>query len=169
MGYTIILEQVETDSGVKWMAKIPSLHGVTGGGSTQEEALAVLNVEMKEMLSFLEDEGEEIPEPDYLRSKKGYSGRITYRPGKQLHAELDSYAKENEISINSVISNAVSRYIVEQPYIKAIEEFKSSSSLLDQRLHVLIKHTENLSNATKYNVDDTELKPWAKVAERWGW
>lgn len=117
MDYKIEIKKTITTEGEKWIAICPALQGVRGGGNTPEEALSVLKTEMEYMLDFLKDEGEELPEPDALSSLEGYSGRITYRPGKKLHQNITEQAKKHDVSINSYINNAVSFYLGSNSYL----------------------------------------------------
>lgn len=163
MDYKVVINKIETTDGEMYIAECPTLHGVAGGGVTASEALEVLELEINEMLDFMRDEGEVIPPPDILKDKKEYSGRVTYRPGKQLHAEIDQYAQENEISLNTVITTAVSRFLGSVVNNDIIEKLADNIKKLDSTLHW---HSEDLMNVRKYSRREDSPKQWSEIPSK---
>jgi predicted HicB family RNase H-like nuclease len=75
-------------------------------GSSQEEAARELSIAKKAYLEVMEEDGEEIPEPDVL---KPFSGQTRLRLPKSLHQSLANEAKREGISLNTYIVHLLSR------------------------------------------------------------
>lgn len=96
--HSVVVKWSDSDNG--YIATVPELEGLSAFGSTQEEAVKELSEAKKLYLEVLEEDGEEIPEPDVL---KPYSGKLRLRLPRELHASLSESAKHEGISLNSYI------------------------------------------------------------------
>lgn len=148
MDYNVELTRIETVEGIMWVATCPTLQGVTGGGVSAQQALETLEVQVEEMLNFLRDEGEPIPEAELMQPTKEYSGRVTYRPGKRLHREIFEQAELNDVSINTFISDAVSSYIGETRNSFILENLVDEVKNMQKSIN---KHTREIQNLGRYN------------------
>lgn len=105
--YKVTPHLVSSNNGVRWVAYYPSLKGVMGGGKTPEEALKVLGKEAVEMVEFMREERDLIPESDEVIDLNAYSGRITLRMSKSMHRMVVETAKREGISANAWINEAI--------------------------------------------------------------
>jgi len=79
-------------------AEFPSLSWLA---ATQEAALQGINNVVAEVVSDMESNGEDIPEP---LSTKHYSGKFTVRIPPDVHRRLAIQAAESGVSINRLTS-----------------------------------------------------------------
>ncbi|NLC65271.1 MAG: type II toxin-antitoxin system HicB family antitoxin [Erysipelothrix sp.] len=107
LDYDVEIKRMDTTDGVRWVAYYPSLKGVMGGGKTPEEALKVLGKEAVEMVEFMREERDLIPESDEVIDLNAYSGRITLRMSKSMHRMVVETAKREGVSANAWINEAI--------------------------------------------------------------
>ena len=124
--YSTILQWSEEDQA--YIASVPELPGLSAFGSTAEEAVRELSVAQKLYLETLQEDGEEIPEPDEYKS---FSGQTRIRMSKSLHASLSFEAKKEGVSLNSYIIYL----LTERGLSKRIDE---SILRLDNRIQTLL-------------------------------
>ncbi|MEV4540637.1 type II toxin-antitoxin system HicB family antitoxin [Micromonospora echinaurantiaca] len=78
-------------------AEFPSLSWLA---SSQIEALQGLQDMLREVITDMEEQGEQVPQPFAERS---YSGKFNLRIGESLHRELAIQAAEDGMSLNQYI------------------------------------------------------------------
>ncbi|MFY1634246.1 type II toxin-antitoxin system HicB family antitoxin [Solwaraspora sp. WMMB335] len=78
-------------------AEFPSLSWLA---STQIKALQGLQDLLREVLTDMEEQGEQVPQPFADRS---YSGKFNLRVGESLHRELAIRAAEDGMSLNQYV------------------------------------------------------------------
>ena len=84
-------------------------------GESHEQAITHIKEEVRFVLSWMQEEGEIIPEPLELNE---FSGRLLVRIPKKLHKALAQQARENNVSINQFILTLLS----ENLYTPSIEK-----------------------------------------------
>jgi len=89
-----------------YVAVVPELPGLSAFGSSLEEAAKELAIAKEAFLEVLVEDGEEIPEPEVLKS---FSGQTRLRLPKSLHAALASEAKKEGSSLNTYIVQLLSQ------------------------------------------------------------
>ncbi|MCC6351501.1 MAG: toxin-antitoxin system HicB family antitoxin [Fimbriimonadaceae bacterium] len=86
-------------------ASIPQLaRSVVGYGDSSETALADMLQVAEATAHFLEEQGEDLPDPEPVPEWTDYSGRVTLRLPKMLHAQLDRLATREGASLNSLLT-----------------------------------------------------------------
>lgn len=158
--YKMVTYTIDTDQGIQYVAEYPVLTGVSGTGSTDLDAINDLKVNAKEHIKTLKELGLIVPDEntDYL-DIENYSGKISYRPGKYLHKKLSETAELFKISINSLISNAVSAYIGNND-LQLIEEVKEEINHVKnmiQKNHIEIK-ASYITKKSEHKLYTTETK-----------
>ena len=106
MIYPFSVFQNEVENHFFWVAKSSSLKGCVGQGDNPEEAIAELADNEKEWLESAKEFGIPIPEVPVLRAD-GYSGKLTIRIAPIEHSKAAYYAKEEGVSLNKYISDAI--------------------------------------------------------------
>lgn len=101
--HSVVIKWSDADDG--FIATVPELEGLSAFGNTPEEAAKELSEAKELYLEVLEEDGEEIPEPDLL---KPYSGQLRLRLPRELHASLSERAKQESISLNTYIVHLLS-------------------------------------------------------------
>jgi antitoxin HicB len=102
--YRIEIQPIPVHDGGGYEASIPRLgrFAVRGDGETIPEALQNLEEIKRERLTAYIDDGLAIPEPE--PDEESYSGKFVVRIPKYLHRELALRAKENDVSLNHLVS-----------------------------------------------------------------
>ena len=109
--YTIRLRPLTDDEGGGWLAEVPDLPGCMSDGETPEEAAHNVQDAVQEWLAAAREMGREIPEPSFgddEDDKAEYSGRLSLRMPKSLHAELVRSANREGVSVNQYVLYLVS-------------------------------------------------------------
>ncbi len=96
--YTYRIQWSEEDaSHIARCLEFPSL---AAHGETAEQALKEIEFVVAESIKWMEENGEEIPEP---LGKKRYRGNLTLRIPPEKHRELAIRSAEEGVSINQFI------------------------------------------------------------------
>ena len=103
--YPMYLENGKTE----WCVEYPDLKGCVGGGDTIEEAIADAQATKSVYLSYLKEEGIELPVPKDEGSLP--SGKIALRVPKTTHKQLLENAQMDGVSLNTYINTAISEKI----------------------------------------------------------
>jgi predicted HicB family RNase H-like nuclease len=106
--YQIIVYPVETESGTEWIARYPEVNNTGGSGATIEAAIADAKNNLKFELDLLAEEGKTPPKP---YETPNYSGKISLRIPRSVHKQIAELSESEGVSINSLISAAVSGFI----------------------------------------------------------
>jgi len=107
-----------------FIATVPEIPGVNAFGDTPEDAARELETAKEIFLKVMEEDGDEIPDPDIFVQ---HSGQIRIRIPKSLHASLSMAAKKEGASLNSYIAHLLSERNAFQKVKNEIE--KSSLTL----------------------------------------
>ena len=106
MTYPFSVFKTQVDGHVFWVAKSMTLNGCVGQGDTPEEALDELEVNEKAWLETAKQVGIAIPELP-VETMQVYSGKMTLRLSPHEHAIAAKIAKNEGISLNQYINDAV--------------------------------------------------------------
>lgn len=103
-----VIPKVSADGKTYWTASYPSIPDCVGGGYTADEAVKAAEENLAFYLECLEEEGEEIPSAYFPMQS---SGKIALRIAKSTHERLARVAKDEGISTNMLISNAIEHFL----------------------------------------------------------
>ena len=110
--YPPVVTYEENDGAFYYRASFKEFPNMIGGiGQTVEEAISAAYDMLDAEIAYCEEEGISIPKPFVSPLSKEASGRITLRMGKALHRQAIELAEEDDISLNSLINEALSRYV----------------------------------------------------------
>lgn len=110
MDYAMKVYPMHFENGkTEWCVEYPDLKGCVGGGDTIEEAIADAEATKAVYLSYLEEEGIELPVPKEEGSLP--SGKIALRVPKTTHKQLLENAQMDGVSLNTYINTAISEKI----------------------------------------------------------
>lgn len=90
-------------------------------GASRQDVLANLDEVLKATLSWMEEEGEDIPRPI---SETEYRGAISLRVSPDLHRELVARAAESQLSLNQLIVNLLERNIYVNTVTSSVSELR---------------------------------------------
>lgn len=122
MDYSVLIQSMETDRRVVFLAKYPALKGVSGSGDSPEEALSKLQSNAKHHIQFLKEEGIELPALDSAK-KQYHSKAFQVRLPGELHASLQSRSETSGLSMNTIIMMAIQKYLTHEDYLDAFKDF----------------------------------------------
>lgn len=100
LDYTIRLKQNKDGS---YFVEIEELPGCMSEGETEEEALKMIEDAKKAWIAVALERKIKIPEPQ----KDDFSGKLNVRMPKSLHRKLSYKAKEEGVSLNTLISTTL--------------------------------------------------------------
>src|SRR5690349_14143004 len=114
--YRPVFRRLSEDEGGGWLVEFPDLPGCMADGETLEEALAASKDAVAAWIATAEDEGLPIPEPS---SDTAYSGKWVQRVPKSLHARLAERAREEGVSLNTLVTSLLSEGFVRREHLAA--------------------------------------------------
>lgn len=144
--HSVLIQWSEEDNA--FIATVPELEGISAFGSTPEKAAKELSVAKKLYLDVLEEDGEEVPEPDIL---KPFSGQIRLRLPKSLHAALSNAAKREGISFNTYVVQLLSE--------------RNSLRLIKREIESLTKKVYSqmtVYSSVKERIEKLQVSTWGK-------
>lgn len=104
--YAVEVVPLEEEDGGGYMAVFPQLgRTLVGYGETRTEALADLLDSVPLLVESLKEHGDQLPEPEVRPAWRDYSGRVTLRIPKMLHAQLDRLAAREGVSLNALLNS----------------------------------------------------------------
>ena len=124
----------EEDEG--FIALASDLPGCSAFGSTQNEALTELQNAIEAWLEAAAAAGNPIPPPSTPAKESAYSGKILLRMPKELHGQLASHAKQENVSLNQYLIFVLTKAIVR----RASADFISGSFSIHTGIVVATKH-----------------------------
>lgn len=124
MSYRIVVNPIETTEGIEWIAEYPDIKYCSGSGKTPQEAIEVAEKNKERYLKEAAELGEEIPAPiDFSVNK--FSGKFTVRVTKKLHKEIAELSEKENVSINHLITEALTSYVSKKQVFNEINDLKS--------------------------------------------
>ena len=124
--YSVLIQWSEEDNAS--IATVPKLPGLSAFGSTPEEAAKELAIAQEAYIEVLQEDREEIPEPDVL---KPFSGQTRLRLPKSLHALLSYEAQREGVSLNTYIVQLLSER-------NALRQFRKAMASLENQIYVFM-------------------------------
>lgn len=97
--YPFEIRPLAEDEGGGWLIAFPDLPGCMSDGETPEEAIANGKDAVAAWLKAAQESGREVPRPGELPS-----GKFIARIPRSLHARLAARAKQEGVSMNSLVS-----------------------------------------------------------------
>ncbi len=106
--YTITLKKVQLDEGEYFEAGIAELPDLVEYGETHEKAYLLAIDSITALYEIALEQDREFPEPMPSKTLEEFSGRVTLRMSKSLHAFVSKQADREMVSLNSWIVEAIS-------------------------------------------------------------
>ncbi len=133
MKYSYRISKELIEGTVYWVARCLEVDTIIGQGATQEEAIAELEENEATWLALAPEMGLAIPEPKIFTASQKYSGKLMLRISPNMHKVAAAHAKEQGISLNQYISDAIVYYNAYNDHLEGQHTFtpiesKSSSS-----------------------------------------
>jgi antitoxin HicB len=103
--YPFEIRPLRNEEGGGYLISFPDFSECISDGETPEEAIRNGFDALEETIAALESMGLPVPEPE---SRGGYSGKFIQRVPKSLHARLAARAKQEGVSMNSLVISFLS-------------------------------------------------------------
>jgi antitoxin HicB len=104
--YRPVFRRLSEDEGGGWLVEFPDLPGCMADGETLDEALAQGRDAAAAWLDTAKADGREIPSPS--ADEAAYSGKWVQRVPKSLHARLTERARDEGVSLNTLVTTFLS-------------------------------------------------------------
>ncbi len=109
MLYEANIYQMDVEGHVFWIADSKILKGCTGQGESSDEAVKELEENEKEWIATAKECGIPIPKTT-VKKTKNYSGKVSLRTSPYVHEKASEAAREQGISLNQFINDAIIKY-----------------------------------------------------------
>jgi antitoxin HicB len=103
--YGVLLEPLEADGVRELSAVVPDLPGCVAAGDTPEEALANVEQAVGVWIADARECGVHVPHP------RRRSGRFTVRVPAWIHAELETVAALENVSLNPYVASVLAYHL----------------------------------------------------------
>lgn len=113
MKYPCRIFQAEVDGHIFWVAESECLIGCVGQGDTSEAAMSALEENEREWLETASELHIPIPSMQSESLNKEYSGKLTLRVSPSVHRKASQNAKQEGISLNQYLNDAIVTYNTE--------------------------------------------------------
>lgn len=107
--YQVAVRRVVIDDIPVFEATVRELPDVVSYGDSQEEAYEIAIDAIEGLFALNLELGRSFPEPAKYETE--FSGRVTLRMRRQLHATLARTAEQESVSLNSLICDALSEFV----------------------------------------------------------
>lgn len=141
--YNITVRKGNFDGEVFFEAKVKELPDVAEYADTYEEAYLLAIDSIETTAEALAEQGKVMPSP--ILENDDFSGRVTLRMPKSMHAALSSWSESEDISLNQLLVNCLAFNLGEQFGVtRTIHNIKSSIGSLNQTefMHVQSKRQQ---------------------------
>lgn len=115
--YPFIMRHLSKEDGGGYLIEFPDLPGCTSDGETIEEAIENGKDAMKTWIVAARKMNRPIPKPGELESQ---SGKWVQRVPKSIHLRLVNRAKEEGVSLNTLVITMISEALSERPISKKL-------------------------------------------------
>lgn len=105
--YTIIIKLITDDEGEHYEALVAELPDLVEYAETYDRAYSLAVEAIGSLHEAAEEQGRQFPAPLPSQAMPEYSGRVTLRMGKSLHAQASQLADRDGVSLNSWIVEAI--------------------------------------------------------------
>ncbi|MBP5446319.1 MAG: toxin-antitoxin system HicB family antitoxin [Acholeplasmatales bacterium] len=107
-----------------FVASYYDLDTVIGVGDTVEDAIKEAEGNLEVFLEYCKENNIDVPSPSKHEDNE-FSGKVTLRMSKSLHKKVDERAKQEGVSLNSFLNEAIITYlnssVYEKVYINQLE------------------------------------------------
>lgn len=153
--YTITIKLVTLEEGEHFEAVVAELPDLVEYGETYDQAYSLAVDSIATLRKAALEQGRAFPEPMPSQALEEFSGRVTLRMSKSLHASVSKLADREGVSLNSWIVEAISGRAGAGVSIVAVENAYRAESVRAFRV-VFSKALGALAQATTW----TKLTPY---------
>lgn len=108
--YTIQIQKVEFEEESYFQAKVKEFPHLDEFADNHQDAYNLAIEAIEASIEALLEKGISVPKPETSKSLDEYSGRVTLRIPRSLHASLAKQAEAEEVSLNHLLVSALSDF-----------------------------------------------------------
>lgn len=134
--YTIMIRREKIDDEFYYVGRVAELPNITAFEATYAEAHTIVVDAIQTFKTIADETGVKFPLP-YPALSEEFSGRITLRVPKSLHAKVSFFAAQENVSINQYLTTAIAVYVGEStsiskvsPMMEMLKQLVSSASTI---------------------------------------
>ena len=143
--YNITVRKGNFDGEVFFEAKVKELPDVAEYAETYEEAYLLAIDTIETTAEALAEQGKVMPAP--ILENDDFSGRVTLRMPKSMHAALSSWSESEDISLNQLLVNCLAFNLGGQFGVsRTIHSIKSSIGSFNQTDYMHLKSQPRRTN-----------------------
>jgi predicted RNase H-like HicB family nuclease len=110
--YTITIRKENVDGDIYFVGRVAEFSNISAFEDTFEDARSSVIDAINTLKMIADQDGVAVPGPT-PSSEIEYSGRVTLRLPKTLHARLDHLAKAEDVSLNQIMITGLATYVGE--------------------------------------------------------
>jgi predicted HicB family RNase H-like nuclease len=110
--YTITIRKEEDDGEILYVGRVAEFPNISAFEDTFEAARALVLDSIQTLKNIADETHAEFPLP-YPAPSDEFSGRVTLRLSKSLHAKVSRLAAQDDVSVNQYLVTAVATYVGE--------------------------------------------------------
>ena len=156
MNYEFEVYQMKVEAHLFWVAKSKALKGCVGQGETASEAIAELEQNEVDWLETAKQCGIPIPTANIKTETSQYSGKVSLRFSPFVHEQASEIAKEQGISLNQYINDAIVHYS-SMILARNASRLSSETKTIEKTSNSIIQFDRKKSSASKVNFADIKL------------
>lgn len=117
--YTITIRKEVEDGEVLYVGRVAEFPNISAFEDSFEEARTLVIESIQALKKIADDTNTDFPYP-YPAPSDEYSGRVTFRLSKSLHAKVARIAAQEDVSVNQFLVTAVATYVGETDGISRV-------------------------------------------------
>src|SRR5690625_2163634 len=107
--YTIVVKKVRADNEDLFYATVNEIPDISSYSETYQDAYEDCLDALEILYDEAQSQGKTFPKPFALPATSRPSGRVTLRMSRSMHERVARYAKEDDVSLNQWIVEAISQ------------------------------------------------------------
>ena len=141
--YTISIRKEEDDGETFYVGRVAEFPNISSYEDSFEEAHALVIDSINTLKRIADDTHEEFPLP-YPAPEIEFSGRVTLRLSKSLHAKVSKLAAQEDISVNQYLVTAIATHVGEVDGISRV--VSEAVNLLAEKVAIAWRSTQSVIN-----------------------
>lgn len=117
--YTISIRKEEHYGEVLYVGRVTEFPNISSFEETFEEARSLIIDSINTLKKIADETQVEFPIP-YPAPSDEFSGRVTLRLPKSLHAKVSKFAEQDDVSVNQYLVTAIASYVGETDGISKV-------------------------------------------------
>lgn len=145
--YTITIRKEQADGEVLYVGRVAEFPNISAYEDSFESARALVLDAIRTLKKIADETQVEFPLP-YPVLSEGFSGRVTLRLPKTLHAKVSRIAEQEDVSVNQYLVTAVAYYVGETEGVSKV--VTDATQLLGRIATVVVNTAVSVLHAARF-------------------